>query len=328
MEGFQQIKVSEIPNIHVGQVENKEAATGVTVFLADNADGFAAGVSVRGGGPAARESQLLAPKAAAQTIHALVLGGGSAFGLDAAGGVMKYLEEHDIGFDVGVTKVPLVCQSDLFDLTVGDFHVRPDADMGYRACAAAMEGNYKDGNYGAGCGATVGKFMDMEYCMKSGIGSYVVRKGDLIIGAVVAVNALGDIYDYRTNEKLAGLLNEDKNGFRNTTELMYESYTPVENRFVENTTIGAVITNAAFDKTQLCKIADMAHNGYARSIKPLHTSADGDTIYALSVGSVQADGDMIGTLAADVMSEAIMKAVKSAESAYGYPSYTELQNRK
>ena len=324
MVGFEKITVAEIPNIHVGQVENKDAATGVTVFLADDKNGMAAGVSVKGGGPAARESQLLDPKAAATSIHALVLGGGSAFGLDAAGGVMKYLEKHGIGFDVGVTKVPLVCQSDLFDLTVGDMSVRPNAEMGYQACIAAMNKNYKDGNYGAGCGATVGKMAGMEYCMKAGIGSYVVRKGDLIVGAVVAVNALGDIYDYHTNEKIAGLLSEDKTSFRNTTELMYGSYAPIENKFVENTTIGAIITNAAFDKSQLCKIADMAHNGYARSIKPLHTSADGDTIYALSVGNVKADQDMIGTLAADVMSEAIIAAVKSAESAYGYPSHTEM----
>lgn len=325
MYGFEKIAVSDIPNIHIGQVENKEAATGVTVFLSGNKEGMAAGVSVRGGGPASRESELLNPRATAQAIHALVLGGGSAFGLDAAGGVLKYLEEQGIGYDVGVTKVPLVCQSDLFDLTVGDMSVRPDADMGYRAAAAAMDGNYRDGNYGAGCGATVGKFAGMDYCMKSGIGSYVVRKGSLIVGAVVAVNALGDIYDYRTNEKLAGLLSEDKSGFRNTTEFMYESYALIENKFVENTTIGAIITNAAFDKSQLSKIADMAHNGYARSIKPLHTTADGDTIYALSVGTVEADQDMVGTLAADMMSEAIIAAVRNAEGAYGYPAYCDME---
>lgn len=325
MQGFEKISVSEIPHIHIGQVEDSKAATGVTVFISDHKDGMAAGVSVRGGGPASRDSELLNPKAAAQAIHALVLGGGSAFGLDATGGVMKYLEEKGIGYDVGVTKVPLVCQSDLFDLTVGDVSVRPDAAMGYRAAAAAMDGNYRDGNYGAGCGATVGKLAGMDYCMKSGIGSYAVRKGDLIVGAVVAVNALGDICDYRTNEKIAGLLSEDKKGFRNTTELMYASYAPIENKFVENTTIGAIITNAVFDKSQLTKIADMAHNGYARSVKPLHTTADGDTIYALSVGKIAADLDIIGTLAADVMSEAIMVAVKSAESAYGYPTYCDLK---
>lgn len=321
MNGFEKISVSMIPNIRIGQVENKNAATGVTVLISENENGMPAGISVKGGGPASRESELLNPKAAATGIHALVLGGGSAFGLDAAGGVLKYLEEHGIGFDVGVTKVPLVCQSDIFDLTVADMSVRPNADMGYRAAAAAMEQNYKDGNFGAGCGATVGKFAGMDFCMKSGIGSYAVQRGDLIVGAVVVVNALGDIYDYRTNDKIAGLLSEDKKGFRDAATLMYESYAPIENKFVENTTIGAIITNAAFDKSQLCKIADMAHNGYARSIKPLHTTADGDTIYALSVGQVKADLDMIGTLAADVMSEAIMVAIKSAKSEYGYPAY-------
>lgn len=324
MQGFEEISVAEIPNLHVGQVENAEGGTGVTVMISDLQDGMPAGVSVRGGGPASRDAELLNPRAAAQGIHALVLGGGSAFGLDATGGVLRYLEEHGIGYDVGVTRVPLVCQSDLFDLTVGDVFARPDVDMGYRAAAAAMEHNYKDGNYGAGCGATVGKFAGMDYCMKSGIGSYVVRRGELIVGAIVAVNAMGDIYDYRTHEKIAGLLSEDKKGFRNTTELMYGSIAPIENKFVENTTIGAIITNAAFDKAQLTKIADMAHNGYARSIKPLHMSVDGDTIYALSVDHVPADQDMVGTLAADVMAEAIIVAIKRATSAYGHPAYGEL----
>ena len=287
-----------------------------------------AGLDVRGGGPASRESELLNPLAAAQVIHAIVLAGGSAYGLGTADGVMKYLEEKGIGFEVGPSlKVPLVCQSDLFDLTVGDPYIRPDKAMGYDACLRAEEngtGNYRDGNFGAGCGATVGKFAGMDYCMKSGIGSYAVQIGELQVGAVVAVNALGDIYDWKTGKKIAGLLAEDRKTFRSTEELMYASTEIVENKFTGNTTIGVIITNGKFEKASLCKIAGMAHDGYARSIRPVHTTADGDSIYAVSVGDVEADQDLTGVLAAEVMSEAIIRAVMSAEGAYGYPGVRDL----
>lgn len=317
-----EISIREMQGIRIGQTEDREAATGCTVFLAEGE--MAAGLDVRGGGPASRESELMNPLAAAKTIHGLVLAGGSAFGLDAAGGVMQYLEERGIGFDVGVTKVPLVCQADLFDLTVGNAFVRPDKEMGYQACICAEEGNYRDGNYGAGCGATVGKFLGMDYCMKSGIGSYAVQIGELQVGAVVAVNALGDIYDWKNGRKAAGLLAENRKEFRNTEELMYASTEIKENKFTGNTTLGVVITNAIFQKPALCKIAGMAQNGYARAIRPVHTTADGDSIYAVSVGQIRADQDLVGTLAAEVVSEAILKAVYSAESAYGFPSWREL----
>ena len=267
-----EICLEEIKGIRIGQAENAAAGTGCTVFIADQ--GMAAGMDVRGGGPASRESELLNPLAAAQVIHGIVLAGGSAFGLNAADGVMQYLEERGIGFDVGLpTKVPLVCQSDLFDLTAGDSSVRPDKAMGYAACVNSEKGgNYRDGNHGAGCGATVGKFAGMDHCMKSGIGSYAVQIGELQVGAVVAVNALGDIFDWKTGEKIAG----------------------------------------------------MAHDGYARSIRPVHTSADGDSIYAVSVGKVSADMDLTGAVAAEVLSEAIIRAVKSAKSAYGFPAAEDL----
>ncbi len=316
---MKEISINEIEPVRIGQVENSKAGTGCTVFLCP--EGMRAGLDVRGGGPAGRETQLLNPLMAAQEIHAVVLAGGSAFGLEAANGVMNCLEERDIGFDVGVTKVPLVVQSSLFDLTVGDTFTRPDAKMGYEAARQALESpNYRDGNYGAGCGCTVGKIGGMETCMKTGIGSYAVQIEDLKIGAVVAVNALGDIFDWKTGEQIAGLLTEDKKGFRSTEEVLRSSIEAVENRFVENTTLGIVITNAAFDKAALCKIAGMAHDGYARSIRPVHTSADGDSIYAVSVGEVKADRDVIGALAAEVISEAIKRAVKSADSAYRFPS--------
>lgn len=321
-----EISIQEIKGIKIGQSENQAAGTGCTVFLSET--GMRAGLDVQGGGPASRESELLNPLAAAQVIHAIVLAGGSAYGLGAADGVMKYLEEKGIGFEVGPSlKVPLVCQSDLFDLTVGDPYIRPDKAMGYDACLRAEEngtGNYRDGNFGAGCGATVGKFAGMDYCMKSGIGSYAVQIGELQVGAVVAVNALGDIYDWKTGKKIAGLLAEDRKTFRSTEELMYASTEIVENKFTGNTTIGVIITNGKFEKASLCKIAGMAHDGYARSIRPVHTTADGDSIYTVSVGDVEADQDLTGVLAAEAMSEAIIRAVMSAEGAYGYPGVRDL----
>ena len=317
-----EINICDIGEIKIGQAENVQAGTGCTVLYTEQ--GMAAGLDVRGGGPASRESELMNPLAAAQTIHGIVLAGGSAFGLGAADGVMQYLEERGIGFDVGPTKVPLVCQADLFDLTVGDPYTRPDRDMGYEACINAQHGNYRDGNYGAGCGATVGKIAGMDFCMKSGIGSYALQLGELQVGALVAVNALGDIYDWKTGCKAAGLLTEDKKSFRRTEDLMYASTEVVENKFTGNTTIGIIVTNAGFTKPSLCKIAGMAHDGYARSIRPVHTTADGDSIYAVSVGDVAADQDLTGTLAAEVMSEAILRAVTSAKSAYGFPAYEDM----
>lgn len=318
-----EILITEFENLKIGNSENAEAGTGCTVFLFEN--GAAAGLDVRGGGPASEESELLKPTAAAQQIHAIVLAGGSAFGLDAAGGVRKYLEEKGIGFEVGVTRVPLVCQSSLFDLTVGDAFVRPDQAMAYEACKNAEQGNFKNGNYGAGTGATVGKWKGMDFCMKAGIGSYAVQLGELKVGAVVAVNALGDVYDWKNGKKAAGLLSEDRKHFLDSEEELFRTEEIVENKFAGNTTIGVVFTNAEFDKTRLCKIAGMAHDGYARSIRPVHTTADGDSIYAVSLGNVKADLDLVGTLSARVISEAILRAVESAESAYGYPCAKEIE---
>ena len=318
-----EISISDIGPIRIGQVENTEAATGCTVMVCEN--GMRAGVDVRGGGPASRESQLLNPLMAAQSIHAIVLSGGSAYGLGAANGVMQYLEEHGYGFDTGFAKVPLVAQADIYDLPVGSAAGRPDAAMGCEAGTRAFEApNYRDGSYGAGCGASVGKIAGMETCMKTGIGSYAMQLGDLRIGAVVVLNALGDVYDWKTGRQIAGLLTKDRTAFRSTADYMMSSTVAVDNKFVGNTTLAIVVTNAAFDKARLCKIAGMAHDGYARSIRPVHTSVDGDSIYAVSVGEIRADQDLVGMLAADVVSEAITRAVKSAESAYGHPASSDL----
>ena len=320
---MKEISINDFSPLRIGQTENREAGTGCTVFLCEK--GMRAGLDVRGGGPASRESQLLNPLAAAKEIHAVVLAGGSAFGLGAANGVMDCLERRGIGFDVGVTRVPLVAQSDLFDLTVGDARIRPDPAMGFAAAELALDApNYRDGNFGAGCGATVGKIAGMETAMKTGIGSYAVSLGALKVGAVVALNALGDVFDWRSGKQIAGLLTEDKTALRSTTDFLAADVRAVENRFVENTTLGVIVTNARFEKAQLCKIAGMGHDGFARSIRPVHTSYDGDSIYALSVGDVPADQEVVGTLAAEVLSEAIIRAVQSAGSAYGFPCANEL----
>ena len=320
---MREIPIAELAPVKIGQAENREAGTGCTVFLCE--EGMRAGLDIRGGGPASREGQLLDPLMAAQVIHGIVLAGGSAFGLDAAGGVMRCLEERGVGFDVGVTKVPLVVQSDLFDLTVGDPFVRPDAAMGYAAAKQALEApNYRDGIFGAGCGATVGKIGGMATCMKSGIGSYAVQIEDLKIGAVVALNALGDIYDWKTGRQIAGLLTADHGDFRSSMKEIESSIRAVKNAFAGNTTLAVLLTNGDFDKAALCKIAGMGQDGLARSIRPVHTSFDGDSVYAVSAGRVKADQDVVGMLAAEVISEAIVRAVESAESAYDLPAAKDL----
>ena len=320
---LREISILDIAGIRIAQTEDTGAATGCTVFICDK--GMPAGLDVRGGGPASRESQLLNPLMSAQCLHAIVLAGGSAFGLGAADGVLQVLEARGIGYEVGLTRVPLVAQSDLFDLAVGDPFTRPDADMGRKAALLACEApNDRDGNYGAGCGATVGKVAGMGRCMKSGIGSFALETGALQVGAVAVVNALGDVVDWKNGRPVAGLRTEDGSALADTVAHMAASIRAVENRFTGNTTLAVVMTNAAFDKPRLCKIAGMAHDGFARAIRPVHTSADGDSIYAVSMGDVCADQDLVGTLAAQAVSEAILRAVQSAESAYGLPSAREL----
>ena len=321
-----EIPITEIRNIRIGQTENPEAGTGCTVLISEN--GMPAGLDVRGGGPAARESQLLNPLMAAQKIHTVVLSGGSAYGLGAANGVMQYLEKKGYGFDTGYALVPLVVQADIYDLSAGNPKVRPDAAMGYEAARIAFErANYRDGCFGAGCGATVGKIAGMARCMKSGIGSFAVQLGSLQVGAIAVVNALGDVFDWRTGRQTAGLLSEDGKSLSSTSEYMKQSTERVENRFTGNTTLAAVLTNAKFDKTRLCKIAGMGHDGMARAIRPVHTSADGDSIFALSIGEAEADQDLVGVLAAEVISEAILRAAERAEGAYGFPSAADLRAR-
>lgn len=332
---MQEIPLSEIKQIQIGHAQDLSAATGCTVILCP--EGAAAGVDIRGGGPASRETQLLNPVAAAEKIHAVLLSGGSAFGLDAAGGVMQYLEEKHIGFETGAAKVPLVCASCIYDLIIGASNIRPDKTMGYQACENAQVNLRTDGCIGVGTGATVGKFLGPASMMKSGLGSYAIQIGELKIGAIVAVNALGDIFDTQTGMQIAGPLHAaspdmhtaqaasaDSTVMLCTEELICHQYSGLKNLFTGNTTIGAIITNGNFTKTEMNKIAAMAQNGLARSINPVHTTADGDSVYALSVGDISADLNVTGTLAAQVMSSAITRAIYSAESMCGVPSYQEL----
>ncbi len=319
---MQEIEFMEVGGFRAGHAQDLEAGTGCTVLLFDHC--APAGVDIRGGGPASRETPLLDPRMDAKGIHALLLSGGSAFGLDAAGGVMRYLEERDIGFDTGITRVPLVCQSCIFDLAVGRPDIRPDAAMAYQACMSASRSPLENGCTGGGTGACVGKYRGRQYAMKTGIGTYAVQTGGIRVGAIVVLNALGDIFDIDTGEQLAGMRTEDGGGLRQTEQALWEDAGQLHDLFTGNTTIGAVLTNGAFTKAELGKIASMTHNGYARTIRPVHTTADGDSIYALSVGTQTADLNAVGSLAAYAMGKAIGRAVTSAVPMFGLPSLSAL----
>lgn len=323
---MKEIKFTDIDGVKVGHSQNLEAATGCTVVICEK--GATAGVDVRGGSPGTRETDLLNPVNMVQQIHAVMLSGGSAFGLDAASGAMKYLEERNIGFDVQVTKVPIVCSAVLFDLVVGDHKVRPDLEMGYNACMNATNTECPNGNIGAGTGATVGKLLGLQRAMKGGLGSYAIQVGDLKVGAIVAVNCLGDVINPSTGEILAGLLNEDLHTFAGTENMMTANYDNKKNLFSGNTTIGVVATNGEFTKSEINKIASMAHNGYARTMRPAHSIFDGDTIFALSTGNVQADISTVGFLSARVMEQAVINAVKSASYLRGIKSYSDIAELK
>ncbi|GFP74949.1 P1 family peptidase [Clostridium fungisolvens] len=320
-----EIKFCDIEGIRVGHSENLEAGTGCTVVICE--EGASGGVEVRGGAPGTRETDLLNPTEMVEKIHAVMLSGGSAFGLDAAAGVMEYLESNNIGFDVSITKVPIVCQAVLFDLVCGNGKIRPDKKMGFDACVNS-ESLKEDlnGNIGAGTGATVGKILGPQFSMKGGLGTYAVQIGDLQIGAIVAVNCLGDVIDPSTNEIIAGALDENLESFVNTEEVMISQYSKKNNVFNGNTTIGIIATNAILTKAEANKVASMAHNGFGRTMRPAHTMVDGDTIFTMATGKVNSDINVVGLLSARVMEKAIINAIKSAESSYGFKSYKEKIN--
>lgn len=309
---IKEISIKEIDGVSIGNAQNDEAKTGVSVIYFKN--GAQAGCDISGGGPASRETPLTSSMTDDNPLNAVVLSGGSAFGLAASDGVMRCLEEHGIGFDTGFAKVPLVCQSCIFDLGYGKSDVRPDADMGYEACVRALEGcDDSMGNIGAGTGASVGKLLGMKQAMKSGLGVHAIQVGDLKIAAVVVVNAFGDIFDSLNAQKIAGLMDPERKVFWDLEETFVKMVTTPQNLFKTNTTIGCVVCNAKFDKAKLNKIASMTRNAYARCINPVGTMADGDSIYACSVGDVVSDVNVVGSLAAKVMEKAIKKAVESAK---------------
>ncbi len=315
--------ITDVPGIRVGQAQDVAAAKGCTVILVEG--GTACGVDVRGGSPGTRETDCLAPTAAMPCPNAFLLTGGSAFGLDAATGVHRFLEEKGIGFDVVVSRVPIISAAVIFDLTVGSATIRPDAAMGAQACRnAGLE--VAQGNVGAGTGATAGWAAGTARRMKSGLGTASCRVGDLVVGAIVAANCYGDVVDPATGEVLAGTLTETGDGFAGSLPLLCA--TPMgTNPLTSHSTIGMVATNARIDKAMATRMASMAHDGYARAIVPVHTFGEGDIVFAAATGQVDAGISVVGSMAAWAMAQAVLNAIRFARSAYGYVGYEEMRRR-
>ncbi len=317
--------ITDVGDLRVGHFTDTRRPTGCTVVIFDK--GAVAGVDVRGSAPGTRETDLLNPINTVQKINAILLSGGSAFGLDAATGVMRYLEEHGQGYHVGSIIIPIVPAAILIDLELGDSKIRPNAQSGYAACQAASASDVPEGNVGAGAGATVGKLFGMRSAMKSGLGtaSIKVAPTGLIVGAIVAVNAVGDVLDRQTGRILAGALTPDGHGFRNTMSQIIKGNTAAS-RPGTNTTLGIVATNASLTKTEMAKVAQMAHDGLARTINPVHTAYDGDTIFAAGTGSLQVKTDVttVGAIAAEAVARAVNRAVSTATGIPGYPAYRDL----
>ena len=317
--------LTSVGGLKVGHHTLSARPTGCTVVLAES--GTVAGVDVRGSAPGPRETDLLNPLNLVDQVHAIVLSGGSAFGLDAASGVMRYLEERKIGFPTTYGVVPIVPAAILFDLGVGDPKVRPGADCGTAAAASASAGPVEEGNVGAGAGATIGKMMGMERAMKGGIGSAAITLPDgLVVGALVAVNAFGDVIDPATGRVVAGVRNTDGNGLADARVLL-RTGASAKKPIGENSTIGVVATNAKLTKTQAAKVAQMAHDGLARAITPVHSLADGDTLFALATGTLAGDADVsrIGALAAEAVADAVLRAARAAKGLPGLPAARDLQ---
>lgn len=321
--------IVDVPGIKIGHSTDFDAITGCTVVLCE--EGAIAGVDQRGGGPGTKETDLLNPVNNVQKVHAIMLSGGSAFGLDSASGAMIYLEEKGIGYSVGAHIVPIVPAAILFDLLIGDGNIRPDADMGYQACLTASTEEPEQGSVGAGTGATVGKLLGMTQSTKSGIGSASIKlPGGTIIGALIAVNAIGEVINPENNQIIAGLRSLKKGPisiggdekFASTLDIMrsYAGQKLLSMASRSNTVIGVVATNAKMNKSQATRIAQMAQNGVVRTIKPANTMFDGDTIFALSTGKKNTDINVVGAFAAQVVSRAIINAVKNASSLGGIPA--------
>jgi L-aminopeptidase/D-esterase-like protein len=311
--------LTDIPGLRVGHVTDDRALTGCTVVLCES--GAVGGVEIRGGATGTRELGPLDPLHVAPHVHAITLAGGSAFGLDAAGGVMRYLEERDRGFRVGNRCVPIVPSAIIYDLSIGAPRVRPTAEMGYAACELASEAPVTEGSVGVGTGATVGKARGMRHAMKGGVGSASVAFPDgVIVAALVVVNCWGDVID--RGQIIAGA-RDDSGGFADTASLLREGQLPREISSL-NTTLAVVATNARFGKVELRKIAQLAHHGFIQTIAPAHTMFDGDLIFALSTGRLPADLQRVGVTAADVVGLAVLRGVMHAQARGGIPSYMDL----
>jgi L-aminopeptidase/D-esterase-like protein len=320
--------LTAVPGIKVGHHTLAERPTGCTVILTEA--GVTAGVDVRGSAPATRETDLLNPVNLVQIAHAIVLSGGSAFGLDSASGVMRYLEEKRIGFEFGPAHVPIVPAAAIFDLSIGDGRIRPGADCGYQAARAATDGVVSEGSVGAGAGATVGKTAGMGRSMKGGVGSAAISlPGGLIVAALAVVNAAGDVIDPATGQVVAGVRTPDGKSFADARKILRAGGTgAAASAGRQNTTLGVIATNARLTKTEATRISQMAHDGYARALAPSHTPGDGDVIFTLATGSIGATGSdvgQVGALAADVMADAIVRAVRQATSVPGIPAVRDLK---
>ena len=310
-------KLEDLTAFKFGNAANQEAGTGCTVIVA--LDGATAGVDVRGAAPATRETDLLKPDNTVQQIHAVVLSGGSAFGLAAATGGMEGLEEQGAGFELIGFRVPIVCGASVFDLLVGDGSVRPDAEMGKAALAAALAGEpFEHGNVGAGTGCTVSKLLGLENLVKSGLGIAAYRFGELIVGAVVAVNACGCVVDCDGTFIGSPVVDGERlSGIKAVIAAANAAAAQAPAEAPTNTTVGCIVTNAKLTKAQASRVATTTHDAYARAIVPVHTSNDGDAIFCMASGEVEADGDLVAALACEAMQSAIIDSVKSARSAYG-----------
>lgn len=306
--------ITDIQGLRVGHHTDARRPTGCTVVLCEPA--AACGVDVRGAAPGTRETDLLAPGNLVDKVHAIVLAGGSAFGLDAASGVMRWLDEHGRGFTVGPARVPIVPAAVLFDLWLGDSRIRPDAAAGYAACEAAGELAPAQGSVGAGAGATVGKLFGIGHAMKGGIGSASIEVHGVRVAALVAVNAVGDVIDPATTRVVAGSRQVDGRTPRRVTAALARGLMPPDIVAGSNTTIGIVATDATLDKAQCTRLATAAHDGLARCIDPVHTASDGDTLFALATGRATGGRSLpltvLGALAAEVTTRAVLNAVRAA----------------
>jgi L-aminopeptidase/D-esterase-like protein len=317
--------LTDVPGLRVGHFTDPRRPTGCTVVVAES--GAVCGVDVRGGAPGTRETDLLDPVNTVQQVHAVLLSGGSAFGLEAATGVVRYLEEKGIGFPVGVGRVPIVPAAILFDLGFGDWTIRPDARAGYEAARVAASRPIPEGSVGAGAGATVGKVFGPAAAMKGGVGTASLRLPDgAVVAALVAVNAYGDVVDPATGRLLAGVRTADGKRLRGAMDALLSGATPGRSLAGQNTSIGVVATNVTLTKTEATKVAQMAHDGFARAIRPVHTPWDGDALFALSTGAVAIEQAalLVGALAAEAVARAVVRAVLSATGLPGYPSASDL----